>query len=45
MAEKFGGNQRRRNSRAVHSNEGAGRALGQIVNCARNQFFSGPGLT
>src|SRR4029077_1911257 len=44
MAEQFGGNERRRNSRAVHSNKGAGGTLGAIMNSAGNEFLSSSGF-
>src|SRR5206468_1518409 len=45
MAEQLRRNQRRRNRPAVHSNEGASRALGPIMNGAGDKLFPCAGFT
>ena len=45
MAEKLGGDERRRNGRAIDANECFRRALGPLMNGTGNQFFSRAGLT
>src|SRR5436309_3333977 len=45
VAEQLGGDERRRNGRAVHPDERAARASGPLVNGAGDQLLAGPSLT
>src|SRR5258705_8641837 len=45
VPEQFGGNERRRNRRAIDSNKSPRRTFRPLVNGARDQLLTSPGLT